>query len=640
MKYIALLFIPMFVFGFGSGTIKQIDQLDNNTETDILLNPDNKVTVTGLTEGELLYYNNGVSSLVNGTEGQILSITGGVLDWIDGDFSPLTTKGDLYTYDTDDARLPVGTDGQLLSANSAQATGLEWIDAPSTSPTTTIGDLIYNNTGTAAGDTRLAIGTESQLLTVSSGVPSWQDAPVSTTLTTKGDIQTYDTANARLPVGNDGEFLVADSAETRGLKWSNQLQGVLNPITDFQSYTPTFTNMGTPTGVNFIWRQIGDSVQIIGSWVADGTAGSNSQISLPNGYTIKSSITSPQTLGVVARDANGGAATSNGGIILGTGDNAFINYSTIAVWNNSSVDPFALGGNLNSGDNLRFTAIIPVNELSSGLDAVVENRKWCEVIASANDAEAISANTEDIPWKTIEKDNCGFWDNSGNTGNNTNDAFTPDRDMVIAVLGNVTLNSSVSASLDVYADGVVTNDRCGRSESANGLLKCFIKVTSGVRYTFRTNNGFTLSSNFHKIHILEVPSDSTVITANISGNPDYGTATVIKKGKALFDNGAGGACSVNGACTKTYGFGDLAATMSASRTATGIYDLTITGLSDDGYIDCHANNINDAGGNFTFVENHTQAVSGSATIEIRTANSSVVLTDKIFTVTCEAEVNP
>lgn len=47
------------------------------------------------------------------------------------DSSPLTTKGDIYTYDTANARLPVGTNGQVLSANSATATGLEWIAAPS-----------------------------------------------------------------------------------------------------------------------------------------------------------------------------------------------------------------------------------------------------------------------------------------------------------------------------------------------------------------------------------------------------------------------------------------------------------------------------------------------------------------------------
>lgn len=38
-------------------------------------------------------------------------------------------------------------------------------------------------------------------------------------LTTKGDIWTFDTDDARLPVGSDGQVLVADAAEPTGLKW-------------------------------------------------------------------------------------------------------------------------------------------------------------------------------------------------------------------------------------------------------------------------------------------------------------------------------------------------------------------------------------------------------------------------------------
>src|SRR5262249_15734328 len=64
-----------------------------------------------------------------------------------GTESPLTTKGDLYTFDTMNARLPVGANGKLLSADSAQATGLKWIDAPASSPLTTKGDLYGFTTG-------------------------------------------------------------------------------------------------------------------------------------------------------------------------------------------------------------------------------------------------------------------------------------------------------------------------------------------------------------------------------------------------------------------------------------------------------------------------------------------------------------
>ena len=38
-------------------------------------------------------------------------------------------------------------------------------------------------------------------------------------LTTKGDLYTYSTADARLAVGTNGQYLSADSAESTGLKW-------------------------------------------------------------------------------------------------------------------------------------------------------------------------------------------------------------------------------------------------------------------------------------------------------------------------------------------------------------------------------------------------------------------------------------
>jgi hypothetical protein len=41
----------------------------------------------------------------------------------------------------------------------------------------------------------------------------------SSPLTTKGDLYTFSTTDARLPVGTDGHTLVADSVEATGLKW-------------------------------------------------------------------------------------------------------------------------------------------------------------------------------------------------------------------------------------------------------------------------------------------------------------------------------------------------------------------------------------------------------------------------------------
>lgn len=40
-------------------------------------------------------------------------------------------------------------------------------------------------------------------------------------LTTKGDIQTYDTGNQRLAVGTNGQALIANSSTATGLEWQN-----------------------------------------------------------------------------------------------------------------------------------------------------------------------------------------------------------------------------------------------------------------------------------------------------------------------------------------------------------------------------------------------------------------------------------
>jgi hypothetical protein len=86
-------------------------------------------------------------------------------------------------------------------------------------PETTLGDIAYRSS-TANTNTRLAIGSNGQVLTVAAGVPSWASPSDQTPLTTKGDIFTFSTVDARLGVGANGTVLQADSAETTGLKWA------------------------------------------------------------------------------------------------------------------------------------------------------------------------------------------------------------------------------------------------------------------------------------------------------------------------------------------------------------------------------------------------------------------------------------
>jgi len=68
---------------------------------------------------------------------------------------------------------------------------------------------------------------------------TWSVPPVSTPpLTTKGDIYTFSTADARLPVGADGQVLTADSALALGVKWAAAASsGSLVKATKTAAYT-------------------------------------------------------------------------------------------------------------------------------------------------------------------------------------------------------------------------------------------------------------------------------------------------------------------------------------------------------------------------------------------------------------------
>ena len=93
-------------------------------------------------------------------------------------------------------------------------------------PGTTLGDLAYSS-ATANTNTRLPIGTSGQVLAVSGGgVPAWTTTADVTPLTTKGDLFTFTTVDARIGVGANGTVLTADSAEATGLKWAAPSSGL------------------------------------------------------------------------------------------------------------------------------------------------------------------------------------------------------------------------------------------------------------------------------------------------------------------------------------------------------------------------------------------------------------------------------
>jgi hypothetical protein len=156
--------------------------------------------------------------LKGGTTGQILSKTSATdmaFTWITNDV------GDITGVTAGTGISGGGTSGDVTVTNS-MATAM-----------TTKGDLVPA-TGSGAF-ARLGVGSNNQVLTADSTAATgikWAAVPSSSPLTTKGDLFTYNTADARLAIGADYGFLQALASASTGNQWNSSA---------WTTYTPTVT---------------------------------------------------------------------------------------------------------------------------------------------------------------------------------------------------------------------------------------------------------------------------------------------------------------------------------------------------------------------------------------------------------------
>ncbi|BAF36196.1 hypothetical protein [Microcystis phage LMM01] len=322
----------------GGGDLLALNNLNdvNNTQTALnnLIDGDNNIHTTGTIRWSTNIANIGGLPPANTYRGMFAAVNGAGgayysngTEWLRLDTALLNDLNDVNTAGV--------TNGQVLAYQSGNWIPTTMAAGPVTTTDLPEGANLYHTS--ARVDARIELAELSDLLNVSNTAAingqylAWDSAtsnwvpttPTSTftsPLTTKGDLHTYSTTNARLPIGANGTFLVADSTTTTGLRW--QAPADTDDITEGTTNL-YYTDARVTTRFNTLIPTVakGDLLVQGATVLSRLPVGSNDQVLLADSTTVTG--------------LRWGAVNSGGGALTGLSDVAITNpaQGQVLTWN-------------------------------------------------------------------------------------------------------------------------------------------------------------------------------------------------------------------------------------------------------------------------------------------------------------------
>lgn len=177
------------------------------------------------------------------------------------------------------------------------------------------------------------------------------------------------------------------------------------PVTDWQSYTPTFTGFGTPSGVEAAWSRVGSDVLLRIKFISGTSTATEARVSLPSGL-VSADTTRIPTIQV----AGGGSAyNQNGNIIFFPLIEPSVSYLTLShqTFGGSSFTKLTGSGALSSGQGVMFQARVPIQGWSSSVSMSNDTETRVVAAQAQNTASGSYSTSAPFNFSTVNFDTHG-----------------------------------------------------------------------------------------------------------------------------------------------------------------------------------------------------------------------------------------
>lgn len=249
------------------------------------------------------------------------------------------------------------------------------------------------------------------------------------------------TATTTIRVAHTAYTSGTTSMKVSGVKYGDaralSVLGDAANITAWTAYTPTISNFGTTTNVLFLWRRVGDSLEVQGSFLSGTSVASTASFSIPSGITVGSLIYT-SAVGTWA-SSYVGTASPKGGVILAATGATSVNWAAVDQDQSASgLSARNASAFVASGDAVSLFFKVPITEWSGSASAITPSNQ--NVYGSAE------------------------WSTSTTTITNNTGSF--------ATVNNAALSAPI-----LLGQASATNASCG---AANDLGLCFATLPAGT----------------------------------------------------------------------------------------------------------------------------------------------------------------